>query len=155
MERTQKEGLKGEITPPLCDKMVFIEWNDNLSVGIKKIDDQHKKFISMLNKVGEATQSGKSIDLSKQTMELMDFARIHFSTEEDLFDKYSYPGSNEHKLEHLKLLEKAIKFNQRVQVEKGLQKELFEFLKEWLENHLKKYDFKYAKYFAENKIKVQ
>ena len=34
------------------------------------------------------------------------------------------------------------------------QKEFLEFLDDWLENHLKTHDAKYAKYFKENKIKA-
>lgn len=36
----------------------FIEWSDTLSVGVKEIDDQHKKLIDMLNELNKAIQSG-------------------------------------------------------------------------------------------------
>jgi len=135
--------------------MVLLEWTPKLSVGIKKIDDQHKYFIKLLNKADDTVKAKKKNELIKELPELLNYARTHFSTEEEIFDKYSYPYSNEHKLEHLKLLEKAVKFYDKATVEKEVGEELMLFLKDWLENHLKKHDFKYAKYFKDNKIKVE
>ena len=92
---------------------VLIEWSEKLSTGINKIDNQHKHFIGLINSTNALVESKKKKELNAQIPELLNYARTHFSTEEEIFDKYNYPYSSEHKLEHLKLIEKAISFYDR------------------------------------------
>jgi hemerythrin-like metal-binding protein len=132
--------------------MEFIEWTDSLSVGIKSVDDQHKRFIKMINSARAASM--KKALLFSQVSELLEYARVHFSTEEEIFDKYSYPNAREHKIEHVKLIEKAISFYDRSKAGKDVTEEFLLFLKDWLENHLKDHDFRYAKFFRESGIKI-
>lgn len=135
--------------------MPLIQWTDSLSTGIKRIDEQHKRFVAMLNKTNDLVESKNNKAVIKELPALLDYARTHFSTEEEIFDKYNYPFSNEHKIEHLKLLEKAISFYDKAEKGENIGKEFMAFLKDWLANHLKKHDFKYSKYFKDNKIKVE
>jgi hemerythrin len=135
--------------------MTLIQWTNALSTGIKRIDDQHKRFIVLINKSNDLVEAKNNKALIKELPILLDYARTHFSTEEEIFDKYSYPYSNEHKIAHLKLLEKAISFYDKAEKGEAIGKEFMVFLKDWLVNHLKKHDFKYSKYFQENKIKVE
>ena len=39
----------------------MISWTENLSVGIKEIDDQHKKFLELVNKLHTAVKEKKSV----------------------------------------------------------------------------------------------
>jgi len=135
--------------------MAFILWTPKLSVGIKRIDDQHKEFITLINQSQKFAETGKSMRFNKSLTELLDFARVHFSTEEDIFNKYKYPFAQEHNIEHFKLTEKVINFYDRAKRDENIGEEFLLFLKDWLENHLKTHDQKYAKYFKENKIKVE
>ena len=34
--------------------MAFFDWNDELATGIPKIDEQHKKLISLVNELHDA-----------------------------------------------------------------------------------------------------
>lgn len=133
--------------------METIIWTKALSVGIREIDDQHKMFIALLNNFNVAISKGKIEKLNKLLSELLEFARIHFTTEENYFKKLKYPYANEHMIEHEKLILKSIRLKDQLE-KKGLSlaPELVEFLKEWLENHLKMHDQKYAKYFKENQL---
>jgi len=135
--------------------MDLVTWSQALSVGITRIDDQHKRFIKLLNSTNALVKAKKNKKMAKKLPELLDFARVHFSTEEEIFEKYNYPYAKEHLLEHLKLTEKAMSFYDRAKKGEDIGEELMLFLKDWLENHLKTHDFKYAKYFKENKIKVE
>ncbi|MFA6064508.1 MAG: bacteriohemerythrin [archaeon] len=135
--------------------MKLIQWTDELSTGIKKIDDEHKKFLGLLNTSNRLVRAKKYKALNKQLPDLFSYAKTHFSTEEDLFEKYNYPFSNEHKNEHLQLLEKTITFYDDAKNGKNVGEDLMDFLKDWFQNHLKKHDFKYTKYFQKNKIKVE
>lgn len=127
--------------------MKFIEWTKSLEIGIKEIDDQHKELIKLINNTYNLK---KQINVAKILNELTSFARTHFSTEERYFNEWKYPNTTEHMLEHEKLILKVLRFNQLYTKNKQIDlKEFLEFLKDWLENHLKKHDFKYRDYFKE------
>ena len=129
----------------------FIKWQKSFSVGVDEIDEQHKHFIKILNKVHNKLDE-ENKDLKDEIDELVEYARIHFSTEERYFDEWKYPFEDEHKIVHAKLTLDVLKFKQRFDNGERIADELTEFLKEWLGVHLKVYDGKYAKYIKENHL---
>ena len=38
----------------------FVEWSNELSVGIEEIDAQHKVLVDLLNEIHEAIQQGRT-----------------------------------------------------------------------------------------------
>jgi hemerythrin len=135
--------------------MPFVKWTDKASVGIKEIDAQHQKFFGYVNNYYDLCQSEKYNPKKAKDMmsEILSYARKHFSTEERYFEKYNYPQMNEHKEEHLKLINRALKIYDSFDGEKETSLVFLEFLKDWLEKHLKEEDGKYAEYFSRLKIK--
>jgi hemerythrin len=130
-------------------KIEFINWNESLSVCIKEIDKQHKHFIEIINQAYKA-HFEKNKNLMNDTLnDLIEFARIHFSTEENYFKKWDYPFAEEHMEEHEKLLLKVLEFKEKFDSGKCDCDKFLEFLKDWLENHLMTNDKKYFKYFHE------
>lgn len=129
----------------------FISWSPKFSVGIDEIDDQHKHFIKILNKVHSKLDE-KNEDVADELNELIEYARIHFSTEEKYFDEWKYPFTNEHEIVHAQLTLDILKFKERFDNGEKVLKEITDFLKEWLGVHLKIYDGKYAKYAKEHHL---
>jgi hemerythrin len=41
--------------------MALIEWQDSYSVGVDKLDDDHKRPIDIINRIDEAERAGKSV----------------------------------------------------------------------------------------------
>lgn len=41
--------------------MAYLNWTDELSVGIARIDQQHQKIVGFLNDLYEAMQAGKGL----------------------------------------------------------------------------------------------
>lgn len=135
-------------------KKEFIKWTKKLSVGVEDLDEQHKKFIGIIDRVYLLSSVGDTVKLKEEINNIIEFARIHFSTEEEYFKKWKYLYADEHIEEHRKLTLKALSFAQRIEDEGAeLVPEFLKFLKEWLENHLEKHDFKYRDYIKENKLK--
>ncbi len=131
----------------------LIKWTKDLSVGIKEIDNQHKRFIGIINSVSKkAKQNGAKGKPSEDITELIEYARIHFTTEEGYFKKWGYPYAREHIAEHEKLILKVLRLSERSARGEDVFQVLLDFLKEWLENHLMIHDKKYAKYARENKL---
>jgi len=87
---------------------MVLEWKDEYSVNVKEIDEQHKVFLKILNNLYVAINN-YSIDkeLTKILEELVDYTKLHFSTEEKYFEQFNYSHTEEHKEEHKELIEKS------------------------------------------------
>ncbi|MEI7961390.1 MAG: bacteriohemerythrin [archaeon] len=133
--------------------MVFLKWSKELSVHMKEIDDQHKILIGLINSAYSIDKKSKDYKkkLGVVLNELVEFSRVHFSTEETYFQKFNYPFANEHIIAHEKLIIKVLQFKDRFDSkDEDILDDLTFFLTDWLKNHLMKHDFKYSKYFKEH-----
>ena len=130
----------------------FIEWDEKLSVGIKEIDDQHKKLVGIINTLYEAMRNGQANTVLKDSLnELVKYTIYHFSTEENLMNINKYPESliqiNAHKDFTVKISELQIKLNEGAVF---LSVNTFTFLREWLTKHIMETDKKLGKFLKEN-----
>lgn len=134
--------------------MSLINWNNNLSVNIKGLDNQHKKLIDVINELHEAMKNGQSnAVLSKILFELSAYAKTHFKSEEELFVKYSYPDLVNHKKEHDEFANKVEKFLNEYNSRKvSLSLEVMNFLTDWLTNHIKVSDKAYSTFLNNHGI---
>jgi len=129
----------------------YMEWSDKFGVNVKRIDNQHKHFIGIMDNLFEAMQSDKKNAVSKIIDELVSYADIHFATEEGYFDKFNYEAAEAHKAEHYKIKVKIIKFMARKDDDPfKLGYNLLDLLEDWLFKHMATMDQKYVKCFNEN-----
>jgi len=130
--------------------MSVMNWDEKYSVGIMKIDDQHKKLIALVNKLYEAMREGKGKEVLISILaETLEYTKYHFETEEAMFEKFSYSLKSEHMKEHRDLKEKVDKLY--LDVEKGkatITIEVFHFLKDWIVTHIMQSDQKYKSELA-------
>ncbi len=138
-------------------KKEFILWQKKWETGIKTIDDQHKHFVGIINKAYTLDEKGKNKEVLGEILnELIEYARIHFSTEEGYFEDTEYPQKEEHEEKHQALLGKVLKFNQRFEKKEDvsvLVKDFLIFLRGWLDDHLIKVDHRYIPWLIEHGIK--
>ena len=127
--------------------MAFMQWTQNLSVGVKEIDEQHKKLIEIVNKAHEIDLNEDKEKGNEIFKELIEYVRVHFSTEEKYFEQCNYPGAEEHIAEHALLTEKVLKFKDEYDKGECDCEKFLNILKEWLENHLVKIDQLYVDNF--------
>ncbi|AFN75423.1 hemerythrin [Melioribacter roseus P3M-2] len=134
--------------------MSLINWNDTYSVRIKVLDNQHKKLVDTINLLYDAMKQGKSNEvLSKIIFDLIAYTKTHFQSEEDLFEKYSYPNKLQHKKEHDDFVNSVGKFYEDFQNKRaGLSLEIMNFLTNWLTKHIKGSDKAYSKFMNEQGI---
>lgn len=133
----------------------MVEWTPEMSVGVGLIDKQHQEFVALID---ELTRTDRSVNAHMVTgivlMKLDSYARYHFSTEEEYFVLFGYPGAEEHVIAHRMLL-KSIKdfidrfFNQNEDVAEELGSMLFA----WLNGHLMTMDRKYTRCFNEHGLR--
>jgi hemerythrin len=135
--------------------MTFIKWKTSFSVNVVEIDRQHQKLVGIINDLYLAMEKGKGKEVVEKIItELYDYAATHFKMEERYFDQFGYPEADSHKKEHASFTKKVSEFNDGFQ--KGrvlLSIELMKFLSDWLQNHIKGSDKKYAPFFNERGLK--
>ncbi len=133
--------------------MALFEWKDNYSVGSKSIDNQHKKLIQFINEFYEniTIKSNKEL-ISALIKEMKEYTVFHFNYEEVYLEKLGFKEMEEHKLEHVKFIEKVNNFEARFNSKKIiLSYEITSFLKNWLKHHILIEDMKYSHCIKEYK----
>ncbi len=126
----------------------LIEWNDAFSVGIQKIDEQHKKFFSITNLLFDSMRGAQDREVIGSVLkELQQYVVYHFKAEESLMKMYNYPNMNAHKQEHdgaIHIVNKLV-----LDYERGIHTvdiELLKFLSDWIQSHILQVDRKYIPY---------
>jgi hemerythrin len=135
--------------------MAFVQWSDRLSVGIEAIDDQHKKLVSIVNRLYNAMKEKKGSEILGDVLsELIEYTKYHFTTEETVMKNNAYPHYLSHKSSHSQLVEKVMDLDIELKAGKiALSVQVFQFLKDWLVNHIQGEDKKYAPYLSTVTVK--
>ncbi|MGE5475246.1 MAG: bacteriohemerythrin [Bacteroidales bacterium] len=130
--------------------MALIDWSDQLSVHVREFDADHQRLIGILNNLWEASEERRGHEVIERILaELIDYTRTHFAREEDMFARWAYPGTEQHKLAHERLLATAASLHDKFRAEESesVADEVFEFLRDWLVKHILGDDALYANYF--------
>lgn len=84
-----------------------LQWNDDLMVGYKGIDDQHKEIFVNAESLIDACQKGKGKNVVGEMIEfLSNYVVEHFGVEENLMKDNDYPDFVSHKNQHDLMIEK-------------------------------------------------
>lgn len=136
------------------DEIVEYNWNDSLSVGYRSIDLHHKKLLLIINDFAALLKQPKkvySVNIGKVIKELSDYTRYHFSEEEKIILKYNCPYYEQHSKIHKEFIEKI---NANLiplasgNIEEGIK--FYNFLAEWLIEHIGVEDHEWADYVHKN-----
>lgn len=120
------------------DTDTFIQWDDNYSVGVKEIDDQHKVLFDLINQTHNAMkQNMEKAEKQKILDGLVDYTVFHFDHEEGLMRKAEYSDYDAHIEKHKKLVGQVKDFHHKFSTGAiDIDMNLMKFLKEWLSNHI-------------------
>ncbi len=129
--------------------MPFIVWNDIYSVNIAAIDQEHQMLVTVMNELYEAIQQGEERIVLKEILnKLVNYTITHFKTEENYFDQFTYPETEDHKKEHRDFVQKVSEFKEKFDYgDADLSYDIMKFLKDWLISHTNGVDKKYADFF--------
>jgi len=127
----------------------FLQWSEEISVGVEELDEQHKLLISLINDLHDAMQTRRSHEVMQEIMlRLTEYTRIHFAVEESLMRILAYPGYEEHKLQHEELIKTVIDLANKLKSGKAnVSFALMHFLKSWLTKHIMESDKQYTDHF--------
>lgn len=130
--------------------MTFFEWRDDYNVGVRVVDEQHRRLVNLVDELYEAMKAGKGSEGAMRVLKgLVEYTKTHFRTEEEFMKNYSYTGLLVHKREHDYLTRQTEELLS--QAEKGkltVPLETAKFLKEWLTTHILETDKKLGKYLV-------
>jgi hemerythrin len=134
-------------------KIKFLVWKQEYSVGIEHLDSQHQQIFAIINSLYEAITEGYASHMVSEVLSTMqDYTRLHFREEERLMKLYQYPDLMEHEKAHSYLIQKNdYLMGQYKSHPVDISRELFQLLKNWWTGHINGMDKKYSPYLAESK----
>ena len=134
----------------MWENPILYQWDSGLQTGYDKIDNQHKQLIGMVNKLIEASSSGKSADVVTEALDfLAGYAIMHFGDEEKLQIDFAYPDYYSHKSKHDDFRVVVGKLVRQVKKEGPTEKlieEVCNTIGSWLLEHIMGDDFRMAKF---------
>jgi hemerythrin len=126
--------------------MSKIQYTPALATGIKEIDDQHKRFISLCAAIVESAEKSESKEIEKEKIDALDkYAYVHFHTEHAFMAQYKYPDAEGHKKLHAHFMEELKAIRSRAihgETGKEFAGEIKEKIAHWFILHIQKNDKK-------------
>lgn len=133
-----------------------LEWDDGMSVGIPEIDEDHKRFISLIDELNLAiTERMRAAEINRRLLHVIEDANQHFEREENFFRERQYPNAESHARSHNNV-RNTLKKIQDSFMPYGLEAEWLDaalMIKQILINHIVNEDMQYANYFKSIKAK--
>ena len=72
--------------------MESMRWKNEMSVGLKEMDDDHRFLIRVINRLGESVANPEDTDVIRECLaSLRNYAEFHFAREEAVMRTCSYP----------------------------------------------------------------
>lgn len=120
------------------------QWTTDLAVGYAHIDNDHKHLFELVNQLFNGMKAGQAnAVLGGIIRELVDYTTTHFRREEDLMQQMRYADYVEHKRAHEQLIREVKALEMRFNGGSiTLSLDVFNFLQDWLANHIKTHDRK-------------
>jgi hemerythrin len=129
----------------------FFVWSEEYSVHFKIIDEQHQGLVQMTNNLLKGCKEGgtaKDLAFMETVRNAVEYAQVHFYTEEKYMKQTSYPELEQHKKEHASFVSIVQETVAAFEQGRANPLDLAIFLKEWLLSHIAVSDKKYAPYLT-------
>ena len=129
----------------------YIVWEDKYKTGYKRIDDQHKELIEIINDLYDCMENKDSEDgelkevFKNALKKTVDYVSYHFSCEEKIMNAIQYDKIIQHSSYHREFTNTIYKYVQSY--EDGSLKaidDLVKYLKDWFLNNILVTDKKFV-----------
>lgn len=131
-----------------------LEWKESYSVGVKSLDDDHKKLIELLNHFQTAYDYNVGEEGERKALdELVAYTKYHFQREEELMEQNGYPSFAAHREQHQAMVADVGRFYQEYD-RRGHDAlgDVAKFLERWLIEHINGTDKQYGPFLNEKGI---
>jgi hemerythrin-like metal-binding protein len=124
----------------LRERIMTLEWTEQLSVGNALIDSEHRNLIGMINSIEHALRSGNQLDLQRTFKLLADCVRVHFLNEERVAKAAEFPVEH-HKRIHEYLQRELQYLREELEAKSGMWSQgavehFSRMLGNWLLDHI-------------------
>ena len=122
-------------------------WKNEYSIGNYQTDDEHKKLISLANKVIGFSNTGEDQNKIQDTLKaLHEYTLIHFRNEENFMARLGFPEIEHHKQCHIELIERLNKIITQNASQDDLIHDLKRLMVVWVIEHIINEDHKITQY---------
>ena len=132
-------------------KIDYIKWSNTYSLGIKLIDDQHKRLLESVNdflNFAAENQMEEHARFKEVIAEVVEYIKVHFASEEGIMLATRFPGYEEHKKTHESFILTVIQSVRDYEAGNRLVLINFaRFMKNWVFSHIAVMDVQYIDYF--------
>jgi hemerythrin len=127
-----------------------IEWQDEYSVGVKELDEQHQILLNIINTLLKEQRDEYNAAMLSETISLLiHYAYVHFATEERYLVQARFPDLQKQILEHVEFIMKTLELSLNVKEgTKDNRLKLLEYLKEWFSSHVLGLDRQYIPFLT-------
>ena len=134
--------------------VTLLTWSHACSVGVRAMDDQHGILMDAINALRLALVRGAGRErISELLDEFIEFARMHFWSEEQLMQQTGFAGLDEHRAEHHRMLADILQAAHRLQYGEGVQlRPLLCGLQHGFRHHIETMDQKYVPWLHEHGV---
>lgn len=129
----------------------MIYWKEEYSLGVEKIDEQHKKLFQIASDIYNLLKNDFYIDKYDRILllisELRDYAVFHFKTEEEFQLEIGYRKYLSHKVEHDDFVKKinSLDLSRIDENQDQYILELLDSVVKWISDHILKRDLEITK----------
>ena len=129
--------------------MEQITWTEDFSVGVERLDAQHRQLFRMINQlIAKPHTTTRSETVSDLLTDMTKYAQEHFATEEDLMRQHNYPHFEKHIFQHRAFRKKTVDFCSATMLDLVVVPEaILRYLRDWLVEHILKTDMAYKPFF--------
>lgn len=121
-----------------------MEWTPDLSVGVDRIDEQHRELFRRIGALVDAVRSKTcKFEIGPTTEFLEEYVVEHFSDEEELMQSVDYPGYLPHKALHDRFISDFAGLRNELENESSsYNRSAFtnKMVVDWILEHIKKVD---------------
>lgn len=118
--------------------MALFEWQEIYSVGVERLDNQHKNLFSIANRFHAAYERGENRGvLASIFNEMLEYTAQHFADEERMMRECNYADYDRHKAHHEKLVNLVLGYKRQFDTDQpGVEMAAMNFIKTWLTGHV-------------------
>lgn len=126
-----------------------MKWDGSFTIGIEAIDEQHRKIFERLLAIENSVAKRDPWHILRFLLaQLAESMKFHLAVEEALLEITRYPGLQEHRNAHAKIIELMAELEDKLE-HNAPGENLVGFFEHWFVRHVLAHDREYARYMKE------